>query len=68
MVKNVTTKINEANQEIKELLSLSYEQFKQIVMLLKANLKKCWNPIVQIKKRFFRNIFQQIRLRLFNQV
>lgn len=56
--KNVTTKIAEANQEIKELLSLSYEQFKQIVMLPQGEFKKMLESNSADKEKIFRNIFQ----------
>lgn len=56
--KNVTTKIVEANQEIKELLSLSYEQFKQIVMLPQGEFKKMLESNSSDKEKIFRNIFQ----------
>ena len=56
--KNVTTKIVEANQEIKELLSLSYEQFKQIVMLPQGEFKQMLESNSADKEKIFRNIFQ----------
>jgi len=54
----VTTKINEANKEIQELLSLSYEQFKQIVMLPQGEFKKMLESNSADKEKIFRNIFQ----------
>lgn len=54
----VTTKISEANQEIQELLSLSYEQFKQIVMLPQGEFKKMLESNSADKEKIFRNIFQ----------
>lgn len=54
----VTTKINEANKEIQELLSLSYEQFKQIVMLPQGEFKKMLESNSADKEKVFRNIFQ----------
>ncbi|WP_034550925.1 AAA family ATPase [Carnobacterium funditum] len=63
--KNVTTKINEANQEIKELLSLSYEQFKQIVMLPQGEFKKMLESNSADKEKIFRNIFQTDTIKAF---
>ncbi|MBT2731931.1 SMC family ATPase [Carnobacterium sp. ISL-102] len=54
----VTTKIKEANKEIQELLSLSYEQFKQIVMLPQGEFKKMLESNSADKEKIFRNIFQ----------
>lgn len=54
----VTTKISEANKEIQELLSLSYEQFKQIVMLPQGEFKKMLESNSADKEKIFRNIFQ----------
>lgn len=54
----VTTKINEANKEIQELLSLSYDQFKQIVMLPQGEFKKMLESNSADKEKIFRNIFQ----------
>ena len=56
--KNVTTKIPIANQEIKDLLSLSYDQFKQIVMLPQGEFKKMLESNSADKEKIFRNIFQ----------
>ncbi|SEK89383.1 exonuclease SbcC [Carnobacterium iners] len=63
--KNVTTKIPIANQEIKDLLSLSYEQFKQIVMLPQGEFKKMLESNSADKEKIFRNIFQTDRMNEF---
>ena len=53
----VTTKIKEANQEIAELLSINYEQFKQIVMLPQGEFKRLLESDSKNKEVIFRNIF-----------
>ncbi|WP_414839820.1 SbcC/MukB-like Walker B domain-containing protein [Carnobacterium sp. TMP28] len=63
--KNVTTKIPIANQEIKDLLSLSYEQFKQIVMLPQGEFKKMLESNSADKEKIFRTIFQTNRMNEF---
>lgn len=62
---NVTTKINEANKEIQDLLSLSYEQFKQIVMLPQGEFKKMLESNSADKEKIFRNIFQTDTIKAF---
>lgn len=64
----VTTKINEANKEIQELLSLSYEQFKQIVMLPQGEFKKMLESNSADKEKIFRNIFQTDRIKEFQSI
>lgn len=54
----VTTKIKEANEEIAELLSLSYNQFKQIVMLPQGEFKKLLESDSKNKEEIFRDIFR----------
>jgi len=55
----VTTKAREANAEIEQLLSLNYEQFKQIVMLPQGEFKKLLesnsNEKETIIPEYFRN-------------
>lgn len=53
----VTTKIKDANQEIEQLLSLTYPQFKQIVMLPQGEFKKLLESDSRDKEQIFRNIF-----------
>lgn len=53
----VTTKISQANKEIIDLLSLSYEQFKQIVMLPQGEFKHLLESDSKDKEIIFRNIF-----------
>lgn len=53
----VTTKAREANAEIEQLLSLNYEQFKQIVMLPQGEFKKLLESNSNEKETIFRNIF-----------
>lgn len=62
---NVITKINEANKEIQDLLSLSYEQFKQIVMLPQGEFKKMLESNSADKEKIFRNIFQTDTIKTF---
>lgn len=64
----VTTKINEANKEIQELLSLSYEQFKQIVMLPQGEFKKMLESNSADKEKIFRNIFQTDNIKEFQSI
>lgn len=52
------TKIREANQKIQELLSLSYDQFRQIVMLPQGEFKRMLDSNSREKEAIFRNIFQ----------
>lgn len=54
----VETKINEANQKIQELLSLTYKQFRQIVMLPQGEFKRMLDSNSREKEEIFRNIFQ----------
>lgn len=54
----VTTKIKDANQEIEALLAMSYDQFKQIVMLPQGEFKKLLESDSKDKEQIFRNIFQ----------
>lgn len=53
----VTTKITDANKEIAELLSLTYEQFRQIVMLPQGEFKKLLESDSKDKEKIFREIF-----------
>lgn len=54
----VTTKIKEANEEIAQLLSMNYEQFKQIVMLPQGEFKKLLESNSKDKEAIFRDIFR----------
>ena len=54
---NVTTKISDANKEITDLLALTYEQFKQIVMLPQGEFKHLLESDSKDKEAIFRNIF-----------
>ncbi|WP_373755263.1 AAA family ATPase [Jeotgalibaca porci] len=54
---NVTTKISDANKEIIALLALSYDQFKQIVMLPQGEFKHLLESDSKDKEAIFRNIF-----------
>ncbi|WP_423190232.1 AAA family ATPase [Alkalibacterium sp. f15] len=56
--KSVTTKIAEANQEIETLIGLTYDQFRQIVMLPQGAFKKMLESNSGEKEKIFRNIFQ----------
>lgn len=55
---HVTTKIKEANQEIQDLMGLSYDQFRQIVMLPQGAFKKMLESDSREKEKIFRNIFE----------
>ncbi|MGO1357177.1 AAA family ATPase [Alkalibacterium gilvum] len=55
---SVTTKIAEANQEIQELIGLTYDQFRQIVMLPQGAFKKMLESNSREKEVIFRNIFE----------
>lgn len=55
---SVTTKIAEANQEIQELIGLTYDQFRQIVMLPQGAFKKMLESNSREKEAIFRNIFE----------
>lgn len=66
----VTAKVTEANAEIQELIGLTYDQFRQIVMLPQGAFKKMLEANSREKETVFRNIFQtdifqsvQIRLK-----
>ncbi|GEK91132.1 AAA family ATPase [Alkalibacterium kapii] len=56
--KSVTTKIAEANQKIQELIGLTYDQFRQIVMLPQGAFKKMLESNSRQKEEIFRNIFE----------
>ncbi|MGP6139417.1 AAA family ATPase [Jeotgalibaca sp. A127] len=53
----VTTKIMDANKEIAQLLALTYDQFKQIVMLPQGEFKRLLESDSKDKEAIFRNIF-----------
>ncbi|SFC62853.1 exonuclease SbcC [Alkalibacterium subtropicum] len=55
---SVTTKIAEANQEIQDLIGLTYDQFRQIVMLPQGAFKKMLESNSREKEAIFRNIFE----------
>lgn len=54
----ISTKVTEANAEIQSLLGLTYEQFRQIVMLPQGAFKKMLESGSGEKEKIFRNIFQ----------
>lgn len=54
----VTTKVREANEEIQALLGLTYDQFRQIVMLPQGAFKKMLESNSGDKEKIFRNIFR----------
>lgn len=64
----VTTKIKEANEEIVSLLSLSYNQFKQIVMLPQGEFKKLLESDSKNKEEIFRDIFRTELILSFQEV
>lgn len=63
----VTTKARDANAEIEQLLSLNYEQFKQIVMLPQGEFKKLLESNSNEKESIFRNIFGTESLKSFQE-
>ena len=63
----VTTKARDANAEIEQLLSLNYEQFKQIVMLPQGEFKKLLESNSNEKETIFRNIFGTEILKSFQE-
>ncbi|MFZ2621603.1 MAG: AAA family ATPase, partial [Trichococcus flocculiformis] len=63
----VTTKARDANAEIEQLLSLNYEQFKQIVMLPQGEFKKLLESNSNDKETIFRNIFGTEILKRFQE-
>ena len=63
----VTTKARDANAEIEQLLSLNYEQFKQIVMLPQGEFKKLLESNSNEKEMIFRNIFGTEILKSFQE-
>ena len=63
----VTTKARDANAEIEQLLSLNYEQFKQIVMLPQGEFKKLLESNSTEKETIFRNIFGTEILKSFQE-
>lgn len=54
----VLTKQKEANEKIEELIGLTYDQFRQIVMLPQGAFKKMLESDSREKETIFRNIFQ----------
>ncbi|UJF16405.1 SMC family ATPase [Jeotgalibaca sp. MA1X17-3] len=64
----VTTKIKDANEEITTLLSLSYNQFKQIVMLPQGEFKKLLESDSKNKEEIFRDIFRTELILSFQEI
>lgn len=62
-----TTKIKEANEEIEELIGITYEQFQQIVMLPQGQFKKMLESDSGDKEKIFRNIFKTNELEAFQK-
>ncbi|SFJ94996.1 exonuclease SbcC [Marinilactibacillus piezotolerans] len=63
----VTTKVKEANDEIQEILGLTYDQFRQIVMLPQGSFKKMLESNSGDKEIIFRNIFQTKQIEQFQE-
>lgn len=63
----VTTKINEANKEIEDLLGMNHEQFRQIVMLPQGDFKRMLDSDSSKKEEIFRNIFQTSQFQAFQE-
>ena len=64
---SVTTKINEANKEIEELMGLTHDQFRQIVMLPQGDFKRMLDSNSLDKEKIFRNIFQTDQFEAFQE-
>lgn len=64
----VTTKVTEANAEIQQLIGLTYDQFRQIVMLPQGAFKKMLESNSADKESIFRNIFQTEVFERFQEV
>lgn len=62
-----TTKIKEANEEIEELIGITYDQFQQIVMLPQGQFKKMLESDSGDKEKVFRNIFKTDSLEAFQK-
>lgn len=54
----VLTKISDVKEKIQEILGITYDQFKQIVMLPQGEFKKLLLADSKDKTEIFRNIFQ----------
>lgn len=54
----ISSKVTEANAEIQQLIGLTYDQFRQIVMLPQGAFKKMLESNSREKETIFRNIFQ----------
>ncbi|WP_179128507.1 AAA family ATPase [Marinilactibacillus piezotolerans] len=63
----VTTKVSEANKEIQQLIGLTYDQFRQIVMLPQGAFKKMLESDSGEKEKIFRNIFQTDQIERFQE-
>src|SRR5699024_602881 len=61
------TKIQEANDTIAELLSLSAAQFRQIVLLPQGEFRKMLDSSSRDKEEIFRNIFETTLLQEFQE-
>ncbi|WP_208559409.1 SbcC/MukB-like Walker B domain-containing protein [Marinilactibacillus kalidii] len=61
----VTTKVKEANEEIQRIIGLTYDQFRQIVMLPQGSFKKMLESDSGDKEKIFRNIFQTKQIEQF---
>ncbi|MFC6463645.1 AAA family ATPase [Marinilactibacillus sp. GCM10026970] len=61
----VTTKVKEANDEIQQIVGLTYDQFRQIVMLPQGSFKKMLESDSGDKEKIFRNIFQTKQMEQF---
>ncbi|WP_225742996.1 AAA family ATPase [Marinilactibacillus sp. Marseille-P9653] len=61
----VTTKVKEANDEIQHIIGLTYDQFRQIVMLPQGSFKKMLESDSGDKEKIFRNIFQTKQIEQF---
>lgn len=61
------TKITEANKALKQLLSLSDTQFRQIVMLPQGEFRKMLDSSSHDKEEIFRNIFDTHLLQEFQE-
>ena len=55
---NIYTKINEVNTQVESILGLSYDQFRQIVMLPQGEFQQLLTAKSDEKTEIFRRLFE----------
>ncbi len=63
--RNPITKINEANQTIRDIIGLSREQFAQVAMISQGEFRKLLQADTESRQKIFRDIF---KTKLYNDV